>query len=209
MAGERVFRYVNDVLEELAQRNPARRYKYRPHPDIPTELIYLEFTDAEEAARDAEEALPPPPFSGFGRCVAVRANQVIPNNTATAVSFGNAPRDIGDYFNEATPDRFTVGPAQGGAFDVKVGVRFNEASVGPGGAANAGDRVVQLRIGGSPVATARQRAAASGDTEIVFTAPEPEAAAGDLIRIFVAQNCGGTMSIDARVVIRRLGPADA
>lgn len=205
---ERIFRFNGAVLEELSARRPGRRYKYRTHPDIPAELIYLEFTDAEEAARDAEEALPPPPFAGLGRCVAVRANQVVPNTTPTAISWGNAPRDRGNYFSSGTPDRLTVGPAQGGVFDVKVGVRFNEASVGAGGAANAGDRLVQLRIGGTPVATARQRATAAGDTEIVLSAAEPEAVAGDLIRVFVAQNCGGTMQVDARISVRRLGAAE-
>lgn len=205
MANERIFRFVGAVLEELVQRNPARRYKFRSHPDIPTELIYLEFTDAEEAARDAEEALPPPPFSGFGRAVATRANQVIPNNAATLIQFATV-NQRGIYWVAGQPAAFTVPAPQAGIYDVKIGCRFNEATPGAGGTANTGDRALQIRVNGAPVATLRQRASAAGDTELVATA-DLELVVGDIIRAGVLQNCGGTLPLDVRMTFRRV-PAE-
>ena len=55
MAGERIFKVTNGVLTEIAQRDPARKYKYRAHPSIPAELIYLELDAAEESKRMIEE----------------------------------------------------------------------------------------------------------------------------------------------------------
>lgn len=201
---EKIYRLVNGSPVEIEARDPSRRYRMLRIEGAPA---YLELTDAEETARDAEEAAPPPPFTGLGRCACTRTGQVIPNANPTAISFDAVVRDVGGYYSESTPDRITVGPRQGGRFAVVVGVRFNESTAAAGGTANAGDRAVQVRVNGQapPGHTSRQRAAASGDTELTVQVPAPDLAAGDVIRVFVAHNCGGTMAVDARIALERLG----
>lgn len=202
-AGEKVYRLVAGELTEIPAREAGHRYRMALGPDGAP--AYIEFTAAEETARDAEAALPPPPFSGLGRVIAQRANQVIPNNAGTAIDYTNEVRDIGAYHDNVTnPDRITIGAAQAGVFDIRAGVRFNEAGAAGGCTANTGDRVVQIRAGGSAVATMRVRAATTGDTELVIPASDQELVAGDVIRVFVLQTCGGTLPVDSRVSVRRL-----
>lgn len=204
---ERIFRRDGqDNLVEILARDPLRRYRYRQHP-TDGDNVYIEFADAEEAARNAEEALPPPPFAGLGRCIATRAGQSIPSATPTAISFDTELRDIGDYHDGAAPDRFTVGPAQGGVFALSVAVRWNESTAGAN--ANVGDRLVQVRVSGTPLVTVRQRAASGSDTEMVLQVPEPELAAGDFVRVFALQNSGSAMTADARLSIRRISPLES
>jgi len=204
---ERIFkRDAQSNLVEIASRDPLRRYRYRVHP-TDGDNVYIEFTDAEEAARTAEEALPPPPFAGLGRCIATRAGQSFASGTPAAISFDTEVRDIGDYHDSGTPDRFTVGPAQGGVFSLAVAVRWNEATAGAN--ANAGDRLVQVRVSGTSLVTVRQRAASSSDTEMVLQVPEPELVAGDFVRVFVLQNSGSAMTLDARLSIRRISPLES
>lgn len=191
------------ALVEISQRDPAKRYKYKTHPTT-LESAYIEFSAAEETARSTEEALPPPPFSGLGRCTATRVGQVIPNNTPTPVQFTTEVADIGSYHDNVTnPDRFTVGVAQAGVFDVKVYLKYNESTAAGGGVANAGDRGLQIRVGGASAVAQRQRAAASGDTELT-AATELELAAGDIVRVGAVHNNGGTVQVDARISLRRL-----
>lgn len=199
---QKIYRFDGPTLVEIPARDPARRYRMATGPEgVPA---YFELTPAEEAARAAEEALPPPPFSGLGRVIATRTDQVIPNNVGTAVDYTTEVRDIGAYHGPANPDRFVVGPAQGGVFDIRVGVRFDEASAAAGCVANTGLRLVQLRAAGQPVATMRMAASPSGDTEVVVPASDQELNPGDIVRVFVAHNCGGTMEIDSRISMRRL-----
>lgn len=190
----------------LTVRDPAHRYRYTTHP-IDRDNIYLEFTSAEETARDTEDALPPPPYSGFGRCLATLTGQVIPNATATAFLFTNEIRDVGNFHNNVNQDRFTIPVAQAGLYTVTCWCRFNESTVGAGGTANAGDRVLQIRQGGAALVSVRQRAAAASDTECVASA-EIEFAEGDIIRAGVFQNSGGTMNVDARFTLRRVAGSD-
>lgn len=76
MAGERIFRFNGTVLEELPAQDPARLYKYRAHPDIPSELIYLELTPAQEAARLREANAPPFNAEDWYWLVAARPGEV-------------------------------------------------------------------------------------------------------------------------------------
>lgn len=198
---EKIYRIVGGVPTEIGARDPTRRYRMR---HVAGEMAYIEFTSQEEIDRTAEEALPQPPFAGLGRVAATRANQSIPSATPTPIDFTTELYDVGDYHGAGNPDRFVVGPAQGGLFDIKGWVRFNESSAGAGGTANAGDRVAQLRVAGAAVIADRRRASAGGDTEIPF-ATEIELAAGDIVRVGVLQNCGGAMNVDARISLRRVG----
>lgn len=205
---ERIFKNVGGTLTLIASRDPAKRYKYTTHP-VDKDSIYLEFTAAEETARTTEEAIPPPPFSGLGRCIATRAGQSIPNSTATAVLFTTEVTDVGDYHDPVTnADRFTVGAAQGGVFDVKAHLRYNESTAAGGGTANSGDRGLQIRLGANPVVTQRQRASSSGDTELIATT-ELELVAGDIVRVGSLHNNGGTVTVDARFSIRRISALES
>jgi hypothetical protein len=198
---EKIYHFVGPDLVEIPSRDPGHRYRYTV---VLGENAYVEFTSAEETARTAEEALPPPPFSGFGRCLASRTGQVIANNTATPIDFDTETRDIGGYHNPASnPDRFTIPVLQAGLYSITCYARFNESTAGAGGTANSGDRGLQIRQGASPVVSVRQRASATSNTEVVASA-ELEFAEGDVIRAGVLQNCGGTMSVDARFTLRRV-----
>lgn len=200
MAGEKIYRVVLGGLTEIPARVGGRRYGIRT---VAGEPAYVEFTDAEEADRAAEEAAPPEPFGGFGRCRASRSGQSVATATATAIQFDTEQVDNAAYHStSANTDRFTVPPRQAGPHDVRVSVRFDEASAGAG--ANAGDRVVQVRVGGQAVATVRVRAAAAGDTELALSPPDVELAVGDIVRAGVLQTSGGAMNVDARISLRRL-----
>lgn len=200
---ERIF---DSNLNEIPQRDPVKRYRYKTHPTT-KENCYVEFSAVEETARTTEEALPPPPFAGLGRCTATRAGQVIPNSTPTPIQFTTEIADVGSYHDNVTnPDRFTVGPAQAGTFDVKVYLKYTESTAAGGGTANAGDRGLQIRVNANPVVSQRQRAAASGDTELT-AATELELVAGDIVRVGAVHNNGGTVQVDARISLRRL-PGD-
>lgn len=209
--GETIYRDVSGTLTVIPSRVVGKRYRMFIGPlNVPA---YLEYTAAEETARDAEDALPLPPISGGGRCIAQRAGQVIPNNAGTGVDYTSEVRDIAGFHDNATnPDRFIVPVRQDGLYDLKVGVRFNEASAAAGCTANTGDRLVQLRkgLGGgsTALATVRTRASAASDTELTLSAPDEELVAGDVVRVFVAHSCGGTLTVDSRVSIRRVAPLE-
>ncbi len=101
------------------------------------------------------------------------------------------------------PDRFTVPLRQAGTYDIKVYAKFLESTVGAGGTANAGDRVLQVRVGATPIVSVRQRASAASDTELIAVA-ELDLAVGDILRAGVFQNSGGSMNVDARISLRRI-----
>lgn len=200
---ERIFKFVSSTLTEIGSRDPARRYKYVRHPTL-AENIYLEFTTAEETARDTEEAQPSQPFSGFGRAAATRTSFSIANNTATAVPFTSEIYDNALFHDTATnTDRFTIPESQAGLYDLKAHVKFNESTVGLGGVVNVGDRSVQIRVGASPIVSTRQRASAASDTEVTLAA-DLVLSVGDIVRVGVLQNSGGTMDVDVRFSLRRV-----
>jgi hypothetical protein len=204
MATERIFKLdAQGGFVLLSARDPLRRYRYKTHP-ADGDNIYVEFTDAEEADRTAEEALPPPPFAGPGRCVATRTGQVIPGAAATPIGFDTELFDNAAFHDTATnSDRFIIPPRQAGTFAITAQVRFAESSAAGGGTANAGDRVMQIRVAGAAITSVRQRASSAGDTELAATT-EVDLAAGDVVRLGVFQNCGGTLPVDARISIRRI-----
>lgn len=201
-AAEKVYRNVSGTLTEIPQREAGHRYRMFSGPD--GQPAYLEFTPAEETTRDTEEALPPPPFLGPGRVVAQRAGQVVPNNVGTAYDYTSEVVDNANFHDNATnPDRITIPVSQAGVYDVRVEVRFNEASAAAGCTANTGDRLAQIRIAGAAAATTRVRASTASDTEFQVSASDRDLNVGDVIRVFVAHSCGGTMQVDSRVAVHR------
>lgn len=198
---EKVYKFVGGALTEIATRDPAHRYRYTT---VSGANAYVEFTDAEETARTAEEALPVI-YPGPGRVVATRASQSLANNTATPIDFDTEVIDLGDYHSTGVnPDRFTVPATQAGLYAIAAHLKFSESSAAGGGVANAGDRGAQIRQGGAPLVSQRQRASAASDTEITISC-EVDLAAGDVVRIGAVQNCGGTMNVAARMTMRRVG----
>lgn len=202
-AAEKIYRLVGGVPTEIGQRDVAHRYRMFTGPDGAP--AYLELTTAEETARTTEEALPPPPFAGLGRFVAQRAGQPFATNTPNAIDYTSELRDNASFHDTAVnPDRVVIPAAQAGVYDVTVGVRFNESTAAGGCTANAGDRLVQIRVSGTPVATMRVRAPAAGDTELVLPAGDQDLSVGDIVRVFAVQTCGGTMTVDSRIAVRRI-----
>jgi hypothetical protein len=197
MAGERIFRFVGAVLEELAVRNPARRYKLTTHPTNPPELIYLQFTDAEEAARDAEEALPPPPFGGLGGVLIQHGPAGRPDGIQTVINW-TAPIDQprGVYWAAGQPSRVTVPANQAGAYEIRLQNRFAQAVGG-------GLRAVEIRKNGAELIREARVAVVNDRTQWTICEIE-DLAGGDFLELVPFQNSGVSVSYGARLRLRRL-----
>lgn len=197
---EKIYKIVNNALQEIPQRDPTRRYRYKL---VNGENAYVEFTDAEETARTAEEAIVPPYLGPF-RIVATRATQTIPNNTPTPIDFDTEAVDLGGlHSTSANLDRFVVPTLGDGLYLINAWVKFNESSAAGGGTANAGDRIAQIRQGGAALVSQRMRASAASDSEIVLST-EVDLVAADVVRIGCAHSNGGTLTVTARMTMRRV-----
>ncbi len=219
---QKIYRFdAGGNLVQIAERDPARRYRLVTGPEnVPA---YFELRPSDEAEVDALAAIPPLPYSGNGRVVAERLassplqvpSGLPPGTQATPIDYTTIRRDRGGYHRPANPDRFTVGPAQGGVFLSTLQVTFIESTPGVGCTANSGERRVDVRIGTAgqgggqqSIARARLQAAASGDTDVFLPIPELELAAGEFLRVLVSQNCGGPLPISSRFTLRRVGAID-
>lgn len=165
--------------------------------------------DTEANLRDALEAmdvafttLPLRPLEVLrprvhgARCRLTRAGQSIASATPTAISWtgGFDPRNMNNP-GGANPDRVVIPAGQGGIFLCLASVNF---------AANAtGDRAVQIRQGGAPIATARVRAPAALEAEFQ-TLGFAQLNGGDIVRVFVSQDSGAALATSAALTLLRI-----
>lgn len=140
------------------------------------------------------------------RCRLTLTGQTIPSATPTAIIWDVENKDPLAFHDPGlNPERII--PTQSGLYLVLGRVRVLESTAGAGGTPNSGMRAAQIRkgIGGgaSDEGTTRIGASPSGNTE--FPVIEyVQFNSGDILRLFVEQNCGGDIDIQARMNLFRI-----
>lgn len=140
------------------------------------------------------------PRTHRARCRLVRTGQSLDSGTGALIEWGAAGAiDPLDMNNPAglNPDRVVIPAGEDGIYLAGYQASF---------AANAtGDRAVQLRRNAAaiPRATLRQRAPAA-DTAELGTSRLIQLAAGDIVRVAVAQSSGGALLVDAELQLLRV-----
>lgn len=138
----------------------------------------------------------------LARCRLQIATFAVPNATGTAVPWDTELVDPVGMHAASNPDRIVI--PESGWYLALGGVRWLESSAGAGGTPNTGMRAAQLRIGpATVVATARHAPSPADNTEFPVT-DYFQAAAGDILRMFVEQRCGGAMNAAARITVGRV-----
>jgi len=137
-----------------------------------------------------------------GRASATRTTQNVASGTALVnVTLNTAEQyDQGAYHDLVTnPDRMTVPTGFDGAHSLCATCSFDESS---SSSPNAGDRDLAITINGTVLSRSRAQAAAANDTDRSVSI-EVELAAGDIVRMAVAQDSGGAMDVvSSRLTVR-------
>lgn len=136
------------------------------------------------------------------RCRLQIATFAVPTATGTAVPWDNELVDPLNMHGAVNPDRIVL--PETGWYYALGGVRFLEASAGVGGTANTGMRAAQLRIGAANVVATSRHAPAPADNSEFPVSDYFQAVAGDILRMFVEQRCGGSMNCAARITVGRV-----
>lgn len=141
-----------------------------------------------------------------GRCSATRGTQTLIPNQATPLTpiiLNTAEQyDQGVYHDLATnPDRMTVPTGFDGVHQITATCQFDEST---SSSPNANDRELAITVNGTTIANQRVPAATGSDTSLSVSV-ERALVATDIVRMEVAQNSGGTMSVISSLLTVRLG----
>jgi hypothetical protein len=129
-------------------------------------------------------------------CVVVKtATQTIPDDTGTDIEFSAADeRDTDGYHSPSVnPDEIVVPTGLGGWYAIHAAVEF--------GASTVGRRQAIITVGGSDRIEARNAPTNAGVANVIVGG-ELLLAAGDVVRLNVAQTSGGDLGAVARMSVR-------
>lgn len=140
------------------------------------------------------------------RCRVTDTGETIATGTPTALTFDVENSDpIGMHDPVTNPQRITI--VESGLYLVIARVAFLESTAALPGVANVGTRGLQIRSGSGGGAadegTTRVGAAISQDTEFPV-AEFVQLDAGEFLRLFAEQDCGGDMDVQARLSLLRI-----
>lgn len=130
----------------------------------------------------------------LARCRLQIASFSLASATGTAVPWDTELADPVNMHGAVNPDRIVIPEA--GWYLALGGARF---------ASNAtGYRAAQLRLGASTIVAETSVGAASGRDTVFNVTDYFQAAAGDILRLFVEQNSGGALNVGARINVGRV-----
>lgn len=172
---------------------------------IQTEALLRDVLNVADV-RYLNEFLPflevPRPRSVRARCRLQIASFATANAVGVAVPWDTELVDPLDmHVNSPNPDRIVI--PETGVYYALGGARFLESSAAGGGTANTGMRAIQLRIGPATIVATSRHAPAPADNTEFPVSDYFSADAGDILRMFVEQRCGGTMNVAARITVLR------
>ena len=118
-----------------------------------------------------------------GARVRYSAEQSIPNNTVTLVSFDIEDHDSHGFWNSGAPSRFIIPAGHAGKYRVYASTHFR-------GNAASFAREVRIHVNGSVVGGARDMNGTAGDGNLINCSADIMLAVGDYVEMWVYQNSG-------------------